>query len=177
MALASTTAIALALALLPTGAAHASAEAPASETTATTNAVQVSLEEFEGELALLATLPEDELRATVNASIAAYQAAESGTSIAAEPPTRVKRAVHLVPVIVWAIGCGFAGISSVATNSWSNANSAAWAIAGILIGCIPGVGQAAVVKVILANKRAIANALKAVGLTAPALALTGSSPK
>lgn len=78
-------------------------------------------------------------------------------------------------VIVAAIGCGISVIGSIATNAWRNANSAAWAIAGVLASCIPGVAQASLVRTILANKVAIGRALKTVGLTAPALALCGSS--
>lgn len=127
----------------------------------------LTLDDLEAEIAALEGLSEDELKAVMEASVSAHQSRGSGELETAALPA--------VPLIVWGIGCGVAGISSVATDSWSNANSAAWAIAGILVGCIPGVTQANIVKVILANKGTIANALKAVGLTAPAFALTGDS--
>lgn len=163
-------AVALSLAIVPATAATAATTPSVSQSaTSSATATNITLEELEAEIAALEGYSETELKGIIEASVAAHEGRESGDI--------QTMALPAVPLIVWGIGCGVAGISSVATNAWSSADSAAWAIAGILVGCIPGVAQANIVKVILANKGTIANALKAVGLTAPApaLALTGDS--
>lgn len=172
----SSLALAVAMSLLSaTGAVAAPSSTVATTISSGAPSVTVtSLSGLEQELNYLATLDGQELQLAIEASMAAHEAGP----VSSEPDkggSVTPQALPAVPVIVWAIGCGFAGISSVATNAWSTANSAAWAIAGILVGCIPGVGQAAIVQVILANRGVIVNALKAVGLTAPALALSGDS--
>lgn len=158
--LAATVAVSLALTLVPAFSASAApVETPEPPT--------YTLQQFESELDLLEGLSDEELARVVTQAATAY---EASTEVSDTPKTRVAPLV-----IVAAIGCGVSVIGSLATNSWSNANSAAWAIAGVLTSCIPGVAQASLVKTILANKVVIGRALKAVGLTAPALALCGSS--
>ncbi len=161
-------AVALSLAFVPATAATAATTPNAAQIDAsTTSSTAITLAEFEAEIAALEGYSEAELKEIIEASVAAHEGRASGDI--------QTMALPAVPLIVWGIGCGVAGIGSVATNAWGNSESAAWALAGILTGCLPGVAQANIVKTILANKGAIANALKAVGLTAPALALSGDS--
>ncbi|MGL5405931.1 MAG: hypothetical protein ACRDAX_03950 [Propionibacteriaceae bacterium] len=119
--------------------------------------------QLEREIKLLESLSDADLRSVLERSIAANKASQT-------PSTNPGPMVAPV-IIVWAIGCGVAGISSVATGAWSTSSGSAWAIAGILVGCIPGSSQASLVKTILSNKTIIARALRAVGLTAAAAGL------
>ena len=81
----------------------------------------------------------------------------------------------LIPVVVWAITCAAGGLIAAGGTDWDDPDAVAWGVAGIIVGCIPGVATGSIVKVILANKGAVANALKLIGLTGPAAILTGDS--
>lgn len=105
----------------------------------------------------------------VAAPVVAPVAAEEGDVF------ETKAGPLLIPVVVWAIGCAASGLISAGGTDWNNPDQVAWGVAGIVVGCLPGVAVGSVVKVILAHKGAVATALKAIGLTAPAAVLCGSS--
>lgn len=116
-------------------------------------------EQLDSELKYLSGLPADELDAEL-------QSLERNNGTA-------PRVAPLV--IVAAVGCAVGIGGAVFTKSWEDPNSAVWALAGVLTGCIPGTQQAKLVKVIMNNKQMIATALKKVGAFSLAAAILGAN--
>lgn len=116
-------------------------------------------EQLDSELEYLSGLPADELDAEL-------QSLERNDGTA-------PRVAPLV--IVAAIGCAVGIGGAVFTKSWEDPNSAVWALAGVLTGCIPGAQQAKLVQVIMNNKQMIATALKKVGAFSLAAAILGAN--
>lgn len=100
-------------------------------------------EQLDSELTYLSTLSEEELDNEL-------QSLEHQDGLT----TRVAPVV-----IVGAIGCAVGIGGAVFTKSWEDSNSAVWALAGVLAGCIPGAQQAKLCTVIGINKHMIATAL------------------
>ncbi|MCH6197461.1 hypothetical protein MHT86_08130 [Corynebacterium mastitidis] len=76
--------------------------------------------------------------------------------------------------VVAALGCAVSLGSGAFNTEWSDGKDAAWALAGMLTGCIPGAQQAKLFNVIARNKDTIVKALKKVGATSLAAAIAGA---
>lgn len=120
-----------------------------------TTAYGYSLETIDDELTFLSGLPEEEQDRLIQEGLGVKPKEE-----------------RIAPlIIVAAIGCALGVGGAIFNTNWSSASSVAWALAGVLVGCIPGTSQAKLVSVILKHKAVIAIALKAAGATAAANAL------